>query len=222
MNKTLKKLFSLIYGNNTVNIAPGTKLLTADQFSKALDGEELLAAIHQDSDRYRLEVIAESEKIKEQASKEGFEHGFTEWADQVARLELYTAEVEKNYEKVLVTVATKAAQKILGAELKIHPDAIVDIVANTLKAVTQHKKITIYVNRKDIDYLEESRPRLKNLFEELHSLVIRERSEISEGGCIIETEGGIINAQLENQWQILERAFSAMLKTEKAPSKEGS
>ena len=32
------------------------------------------------------------------------------------------------------------------------------------------------------------------------------------GVCIIETEAGIINASLENQWRALESAFEAFMK----------
>jgi type III secretion protein L len=43
-------------------------------------------------------------------------------------------------------------------------------------------------------------------------LSLRDRSDIQPGGCIIETEGGIINAQLENQWRVLENALGILLK----------
>ena len=35
------------------------------------------------------------------------------------------------------------------------------------------------------------------------------------GGCLIETEAGIINAQLENQWRSLEAAFKAYTEKKK-------
>jgi type III secretion protein L len=81
-----------------------------------------------------------------------------------------------------------------------------------LKAVAQHKQIVIYVNRQDLAALEAARPRLKDLFEQLEVLSLRERADIQTGGCVIETEGGIINAQIENRWRILENAFEAMRK----------
>jgi type III secretion protein L len=106
----------------------------------------------------------------------------------------------------------KAAKKIVGRELELSEDAIVDIVSSSLKAVAQHHKITIYVNKKELAILEANRPRLKNIFESLESLSLRERNDIAPGGCVIETEGGIINAQLDNQWRILEKAFDNLLK----------
>ncbi len=206
-----KKFFSLIHGE-TVHIAPKTKVIKADAFSKMVDADDVLKSVQEDAKRYRLEVSQECEKLKEQAQKEGFEEGFKKWAEHVAKLEEEIVKVRKDMEKVVVPIALKAAKKILGRELELSETAIVDIVSNSLKSVAQHKKITIYVNRKDLNALEANRPRLKEIFESLEALSLRERADIQSGGCVIETEGGIINAQLDNQWRVLENAFITLMK----------
>ena len=116
-------------------------------------------------------------------------------------------------EKVIIPVALKAAKKIIGRELKASKDAVVDIIANSLKAVAQHKKITILVNPKELETVEKKRDSFKDIFEHLEVLSIRPRNDVEPGGCVIETESGIINAQLENQWVILENAFERLLKS---------
>ena len=98
----------------------------------------------------------------------------------------------------------------MGREIELSEDLIVDIVASNLKAVLQHKKITIYVNKKEIESLEKHKQQLRDLFENLESFSIRPRDDIAPGGCVIETEIGIINAQMEHRWQVLEQAFNAM------------
>lgn len=210
-----KKFFSLIYGD-TIHIAPKTKVISAEAYSKLLDAEEVLKHIQEDAEKYRKQVVEECEKLKEQAQKEGYEEGFNKWAEHIANLEGEVVKVRQDFEKVVIPVALKAAKKIVGREIELSEDAIVDIVSTSLKSVAQHKKITIYVNKKEIDALEVNRPRLKQIFESLEALSIRERSDIAPGGCIIETEGGIINAQLENQWRVLEVAFEKLLKNRSA------
>lgn len=208
-----KKFFTLIKGES-VHIAPDTKILPAEAFSTLASGIDVLEQVKKDADAYRLKVTAECEKVKEQAQREGFEEGYKKWAESVARLETEITNVRKEMEKVLVPVALKASKKIVGREIEQSETAIVDIVSNTLKAVSQHKKITIYVNKQDLAALEANRNKLKQLFESLEVLSIRERGDVAPGGCIIETEAGIINAQLENQWRILENAFERLLKAE--------
>lgn len=208
-----KKFFTLIKGES-VHIAPDTKILPAEAFSTLASGIDVIEQVKKDADAYRLQVTAECEKLKEQAQREGFEEGYKKWAEAVARLETEIANVRKEMEKVLVPVALKASKKIVGREIEQSETAIVDIVSNTLKAVSQHKNITIYVNKQDLAALEANRNKLKQLFESLEVLSIRERGDVAPGGCIIETEAGIINAQLENQWRILENAFERLLKVE--------
>jgi type III secretion protein L len=206
-----KKFFSLIYGEKN-KIAPNKKIIPADAVGLILDAQEVLAKVKQDAEKYKLEVAQECEKLKELAKQEGFAEGYQKWAEHIANIEEEIIKVRSELEKMLIPVALKAAKKIVGREIELSENTIVDIVSNSLKAVSQHKKITIYVNKKDLDPIEASRPRLKNIFESLEVLSLRERSDIARGGCIIETEGGIINAQLENQWAALERAFTSLMK----------
>lgn len=207
-----KKCFSLISGEE-VFLGPKSKVIPAESFSTLLSAEEILVKVKEDAENYRLEVLKECEKLKEAAQQEGFEAGFREWVQHVAALEEEVIRVRTDLEKMLVPVALKAAKKIVGREIELSEETIVDIVSNALKQVSQHKKVTIYVNPKDLERLEASRVRLRKIFESLEVLSLRQRGDISPGGCVIETEGGIINAQIENQWRALEQAFERVMST---------
>ncbi len=207
-----KKFFSLISGQS-IHIAPQTKIIPKDEVAKILEGNQVLEAIKADAEQFRLQVVKEAEKIKEEAQAEGYEEGFKNWAEHVAKLEQEIANVRSEMEKLIIPVALKAAKKIVGREIELSEAVIVDIVANSLKAVSTHKKITVYVNKKDVEILEKNKQQLRDLFENLEAFSINERSDIQPGGCVIETEGGIINAQLDNLWRTLERAFDMLMKS---------
>lgn len=178
-----------------------------------MDGLEVLNTIREDAEKYREEVAIECEALKEQAQKEGYEEGFKSWLEHIKKLEDEITNVRAEMQKMMVPIAMKAAKKIVGREIELSEDTIVDIVSVSLKPVSTHKKITIYVNKKDLEILEKNKPKLKSLFEVLEAFTLRERSDITQGSCIIETEGGIINAQIENQWRTLEKAFDQLIKT---------
>lgn len=206
-----RKFFTLIRGD-TIQLAPEAKIIPAEEFSALLEAKEMLKQVQEDAEDYKLKVQAEAEQLKIEAQKEGYAEGFKAWGEAIAALEAQINQVQSDIQKTLAPIALKAAKKIVGREIELNEDAIVDIVSNSLKAVSTHHKITIYVNRKELAILEANRPRLKEIFESLQSLSLRERADIAPGGCIIETEGGIINAQLENQWRVLENAFETLLK----------
>lgn len=203
--------FSLPSGKQ-VKRAPGVKIIPREEMELLLGARDMVKETEQEAENYKIEIATECEKRKELAQAEGFEEGYGKWTELIARLEEEIAKVRKEYEKVLIPVALKAAKKIVGREIELSEDVIVDIVSTTLKPVITHKKITIYVNKKDLDTLEKNKASLKQLFESLESFAIKDRSDILPGGCVIETEGGIINAQLENQWRALEKAFDHLIK----------
>lgn len=204
-----RKLFSLIHGE-VIRNAAGKKIIPADVVAMLLDAEAVLERVKQDALRYRQDVAEECERLKEEAQKRGYEEGFKEWAEELIRLQEQTQRVRAEYSKMLAPVALKATQKIVGMTLETSPDAAFKVVENALKPVLQHKRVTIYVNKEDLASLEKNREKLKNLFENIEVLSIRERDDVTAGGCVIETEGGIINARLENQWAVLERAFEKL------------
>lgn len=214
-----KKLFSLIHATKeSINL--DKHIIPAEAISHLMDSLELLERVKKDAEKYKESVALECEKLKAAAQAEGFKEGYQQWANHIAHLEEEIVKVREETEKIVISVALKAAKKIVGREIEHSDDTIVDIVSTILKSVSQHKKIAIYVNKKDLDPLERGRNRLKEIFENLEALSVRERADVIRGGCIIETEGGIINAQLENQWNALEKAFTNIMKQKSKEAKK--
>lgn len=203
-----KKLFSLL-SLQEVHLAPEQKIVPASEFSTLVTAQDILEKVKEDSLVFKKDVAKEAEAIKDAAFQEGFQEGLVALNKHIHALDLELKILREEIQKKILPLALKAARKIVGEELKLHPDRIVDIVLNSLKPVTQHKKIIIYVNRADLDIIEQNRSKIKDIFEHIENLSLQERSDIEVGGCMIETEAGIINAQLENQWRALESAFES-------------
>jgi type III secretion protein L len=207
----MSKYFTLISGKE-VQRAPNQKVIPEEEFSTLQEAAEILAAVQKEALDYKKSITVEAEKIKELAFQEGFQEALASLNKHLLLLDDELKKLREDIQKKILPLAISAARKIMGEELKLHPERIVDIVMNSLKPVTQHRKVIIYVNKFDLDQLEASKSKLKKVFEHLESLSIQERSDIESGGCMIETEAGIINAQLENQWRSLEIAFESFMK----------
>jgi type III secretion protein L len=207
----MKKLFTLIHGDD-IRLDSGVKILKGKDYSEILDSKGVLDKALDDANKYKEGVVTEIEKSKAQAEAEGFQKGLNKWNEQIAYLEAEIKTVHAEIQKIIVPLALSGAKKIFGKELELAPEAIVDIVSNNVKSISEHRKVTIYVNKKDREYLDAAKERLESKFSKLESLSIQERDDIESGGCIIETEIGIINAQTANQWSALEQAFETVLK----------
>lgn len=204
------KFFSLIRGDQ-VRLSKKQKIIPADAFSQLVSAEELLQAVQDDALAYRKAVTQEGEQLKEIAERAGFEEGLQAWADQLSLLEREIAKVSEEFKQVIIPVALQAAKKIVGREMMLNPETIADIVATNLKAVAGHRRVTVYCHKDDLEKVKARKPQLEQLFERLESLAIQERADIQQGGCIIETEAGIINAQPDQVWRTLEAVFEKIL-----------
>jgi type III secretion protein L len=193
-----------------IHPAPGQKVIPANEFSKLLSAQELVDKARADGEEYKKQVAEEAEKQKQQAVQEGFDSGLAKWAEQIAHLEKTLETKMHQMDDQVGQVALIAAKKVVGRALEIDKTLVADVVASALKPVVHHTTIQIFVNKADLDAVEAARPKLKGLFDRLKSLTVAPRDDVQPGGCIIETEAGIINAQLDQLWKSLETAFQSL------------
>ncbi len=204
------KFFSLIQGGQ-VALAPGKKIIPSSEIEEILSAAEIKEKTLRDSEEFLEKMKEQCQKEEKKAMEEAFAKGMQDWAEQIALLSSEIEGVGQKVQSMVVPLALKAAQKILGRELEVNKEAVVDIIKNSVKSVSQNKNIKIYVSREDFPFVEKNKEELKRMFDALEGFSIQEKSTIESGSCMIETEAGIINAQLSKQWEALEKAFKKIL-----------
>jgi len=207
----MSKYFSLIYSGE-ITQGSDDKVIPSDEFSELLKATDVLNKAKADVKTYLENNKEECQKLLAKAEEAGFNKGLSEFNKQILHYQERVKQLEHELQKTILPLALKAAKKIVGRELELKPETIVDIVRQTLKPVTQNHQIKIFVAKQDKEALEKEKKELRNILEHVQTFIIEEREDITPGGCIIETEAGIINASLENQWRALESAFEAFMK----------
>jgi type III secretion protein L len=187
-------------------------VIPAEQFSQLMEGKEIIEKALDEMKRKQEEVKQECEALKAKAQEEGFQEGLVLLNKHFLDLEEHARKVYREAQSNILKLSLQAAKKIVGKELELHPNTIVDIVLQALAPAKQSHRVTLFVNKQDKEQLEKNKGTIKELLEQLQFLNIQEREDVSPGGCIIETESGIINASLENQWRALEQAFQRYVK----------
>ncbi|MFA5250582.1 MAG: FliH/SctL family protein [Parachlamydiales bacterium] len=204
-------LFTLL-SKTEVEIAPGQKIIPAEAFSTIKTAEEILKAAQADALEIKKKAAQAALEAKAEAKEEGYQEGLEALNEKLLKLDHLMQTFENDIAKKIMPIALKAAKKILGEELQLGAEKILSIIRQALKPVLEHHKVIIYVNKADLPVVEENKNKLKEHLHQVKIFSIQERDDIEAGGCIIQTEAGIINAQLENQWRALENAFEKMLK----------
>jgi type III secretion protein L len=207
----MSRLFALIEGGE-VHPDSDKKVIPSEDFSQLLTASDLLEKTRSDILSAQEKTEKEAEDLKKKGYDDGYQEGLTQLNEQILGLDNEKKRLRHEMNQLILPLALKAAKKIVAGELKSQPETIVNIVLQALAPVMQNHQITIYVNKADKDILETEKPQLKEKLEQIQSLAIKEREDVSQGGCIIETESGIINATIENQWRGIESAFDRYLK----------
>jgi len=199
-------LFSLIK-KGTVLPPSDTKVIPADAFCELIEAKKLIEDAKIEAVELLKKTDIECKELKAEAKEAGKDEGLVEFNKHLLFFSKKMKQFEVELQKLVLPIALRAAKKVVAGELKLRPEIIVDIVMKTLKPITQNKTIRILVSKEDRPIIEAKRKELKQILDHVQILAIEEREDIESGGCIIETETGIINATLENQWRALEAAF---------------
>lgn len=205
------KLFSLIK-QGSIHLSRKKKIIPESEYSLLVEAQEIVEKAKQEAKELLAETKEECKALKKQAKEEGLQEGLSRFNQQILNLNEQINHIKLATQQQVLPIALKAAKKIVGEELQTNPAAIISIVQQALKPALHCQEIKIYVNKNDLESLQQEKENLKSKFERLHSLNIEERSDIDIGSCVIETEVGIINATLDNQWRALEAAFEKFAK----------
>ncbi len=211
------KFFNLI--NEDIIVTPNKKIIPRDEFTQLVNGKELLDKVHQDTLLYKQSVVEECEQLKEKTKREGFEEGLSKWTKQLAFLIKETQNLKQQMLSSIIPLAISSVKKIIGKELETNPDTIASIVLNNLKTITQYKNFSIFVNPEDLNTIEKIKPDIRKILEYASFISIVAKEDIEKGGCVIETEAGIVNARLDTQLQVLEHAFKEVLQPDNQAKK---
>lgn len=208
----MRELFTKI--DSDTHIQPGSKVIPAKAFTSLLSADELIEEAKKESETFRKKVEQEAAELKEKEAKKGFEEGLNKWTLQITQLEAEQRSLRDEMQRQIVELVLECGKKILGRELKSSPESIIDIVSQALRPVATHRHATIFVAKEDAEMLEKNKKKLHEELEQTETLAISVRSDIEPGGCVIETESGIINAQLDVLWESLELALNQVLRKE--------
>ena len=107
-------------------------------------------------------------------------------------------------------IAVEIAKKIINKEVEQNREATLSIIKAAVEEVNKtENKITLKVMPKDVEIVRDKIPEIfeGNYFEA--KITVIPDSTIKEGGVIIETSNGLIDASIETQMAIIEKALSA-------------
>jgi flagellar assembly protein FliH len=119
--------------------------------------------------------------------------------------------IQRDTEKEILELVLAVAGRIVGHEVQTNREAIVAVVREALQKVENQDTVVIKINPADIDFLDRLRLPFSGHSRNPDGYRIEADDSIGIGGCLIETDGGDIDARIESRLRIVGETFRKKL-----------
>ena len=180
------------------------KVLKREVYEATREAKDVVAQAQEKARQIIEDAMREHDAIRAQGRREGNLQGLAEWNEILASMTRRADELTKSWEETMLRLSVSVAQKIIGEQLRLHPDTVVEIVGQVLKSTRSGKNLTIQVSESEAQQLRSRIDYLKQFLGGGSEIEVVGSASMAPGGCVIESELGIIDARLETQLKCLE------------------
>lgn len=171
------------------------------------------------------EALERVQSIENEAMKKGFENGYEE-AKRIYEDLLQEAEgIKKNaineynevmagVEKDAVEMVLEIARKVIGQEISLNKESILEQIKQALEKCSNRQDITIKVSTQDYDFLMDNKEKLLSMIEGIENLEVKKDPALKTGDCLVETSFGSIDAGIQTKLKKIEEAFMKVISKE--------
>lgn len=171
------------------------------------EAEALVTAAREDADT-----------IRSNAYQDGFETARHEFDEERAGLAERVAETIEDMrqqadefwvamEPELLRLAVEIARKVVHREVSESQEVILNMVKIALYQIKDRHSLKIRVNPADYDLLREHKEEIMSSCDGMRSLEIVDDRRVEQGGCLIESDNGNLDARIGTQLREVERAL---------------
>lgn len=200
-------------------ILQDAKAAADDHIQQAVEhAKKLQADAAQEIERWWEERRADDARMQEEGRQAGFDAGYREGMAQAeeeirqryeSMLQQASRMVEEAHrakeqiiaesEPFLVELATAIARKIIGEQLAVDPEWTVQHVRRTLAKRRDKGQITLCVAPSQFAKIQDAREELTLSIDSQAELQIVPDATVDEGGCVLRTAFGSVDARLDTQ-----------------------
>lgn len=210
---------------------PGKSKVLSDDERRILELEKKVIELEEKCKRQ----VIEQKKAEEAASKNGYVDGMKKGIDRGASetAAMYEKKIDAlqreigaflkivesaknsiyvNAEHPLLKMTLEIAKKVVNNEISTNPEIILNVIKSALTHISDRERIIIHVSPQDCTVVSKRKDFWNIITDNLNNIVITEDNRIEKGGCLIESNSGVVDARLgvqldeicsivENEWQ---------------------
>ncbi len=180
-----------------------------------------------EEERIELAAIEKLKEIQEGAYKEAYQLGLEEGRKEAfQKVSAEITEKMESLDNLLITIKTlkkdlgnfneshlmnlvfQMASRLAKTELKDNNEAIVQVLRDAVGLAQDEENVRVRVSKSQFDFLEELKKETGREFEFIKKIRFEPNEEITDGGCIVETNYGEVDARIEQRLEQLWTAVS--------------
>ena len=153
-----------------------------------------------------VDVEAERQEAYELGLAHGREEAHTElqsatraFLDAAKQLDGLRSTLYQRQKDDLVRLALVIAEQVIGQELAANEEAIVGVVENALKSALETDSHHVRVHPDDLAVVQTHKPLFLANVHGLKEISVEADTNLSRGGCVIESDMGEVDASLETR-----------------------
>ncbi len=167
----------------------------------------VVAEAEEEARRMRADAEAEREELRRAAAEAGRAEGLAAAAAALTEIASARARRLEELERELAEVALEIGRRIVGRALALDPSLVLSIVREAIAPVRARREVALRVHPADAELVEAELPGLAATLERAPGLVVRADPGLARGDVVVETEAGRVDARVEAQLALLERAI---------------
>ncbi|QXF35000.1 type III secretion system protein [Photorhabdus luminescens] len=189
-----------------LQLSPELQILRKADYQTCLSAQSLLDAARIQAQEIERDAQAVYEQQKELGWQAGIDAARAEQANLIHQTQLQCQQYYRQVEQQMSNVVLQAVRKILKNYDQV--SLTLQIVREALSLVSNQKQVILRVNPEQAATVREQISRVHKDFPEIGYLEITADERLDQGGCILETEVGIIDASLDSQLEALMSAIN--------------
>jgi flagellar assembly protein FliH len=143
-----------------------------------------------------------------EAAKEEFTPVLETTQQLVEELSEFRKEMYGKVEREMIEMVIALTKKVIHFEFSIREDAVQDMIRLGVQSVLDRESMVIKIHPTDKEYAESFLPELHNMYSEIKNITFVTNSGIKRGGCVIETNFGVIDARIEKLEEQIDRILN--------------
>lgn len=204
------------------SILQDTETMVQDILEKAREeARKIIAEAEEAARLMEASAVEEAKSVREDGLEQGYQEGIAKAIlEKQAEMDLMKEEnirileeaqrerlkIINTSEEIIVKMALSIAKKIVDKEVMEISDITKNIVNKIMEQLSDSEAFKIFVSPKDFEFLAE-KAAFNQLGQSGGKLQVKSDSRITDGGCIIDSDLGIVDARLETRVTAIENAL---------------